>query len=46
MSSSHIGNKKEDTLVIVKGPTQELEHFNSRKNVLKLILLWQKVNFV
>ena len=34
-SSAHIDNKKEDILVLGKGPTQRLEHIlTAKKNIL------------
>ena len=38
-SSGHIDNKKEDILVLGKGPTQGLEHILTAKKCTQLILL-------
>ena len=45
-SSAHIDNKKKDILVLRKGPTHGLEHSLIAEKIIRLILLWQKRNFV
>ena len=45
-SSAHIDNKKKDILVLGKGPTQGLEHALTAEKCIRLILRWQKRNFV
>ena len=44
--SPHIDNKKKDILVLETGPTQGLEHTLTAKKCTRLILLFQKRNYV
>ena len=44
-SSAYIDNKKRDILVLIKGPTQGLEHtLSAEKKCIQLILPWQEKN--
>ena len=45
-SSTKIDNRKKDTLILGKGPTQGLEHTLSAKKCIQLILQWLERNFV
>ena len=38
ISSPHFDNKRQDVLILVKGPTQGLEHHSLHKNCIQSIL--------
>ena len=44
--SAHIDNKKEDTLVLGKGPTQGLEHTLTAEKMYSINFTVTKRNFV
>ena len=44
-SSAHIDNKKKDILVLVKGPTQGLEHTLTAEKIYSINFMWQKFFF-
>ena len=45
-SCPHIDNKKEDILILCKGPTRRLEHTLTAENCIQLTLLKKIQNYV